>query len=468
MPDVDYELGGVPEKSAVVNPNGRGDAENRALQEAASAFGDAVLYRIANQCLPVLLCASFALMVQASQYCGDLNKNGKVDLPGFQMHSERGSECVDYTVAPSDTCFLIAQRYSTNAAFITYNGEPCPNLLNIGDLLVVCDSKKSTCTSVFDSMIPYAVSVGTISTILVVAWMFASKYSPRSMAGYKQQNSLQQKLMLPFAVFLALWWSIAAAILTFDKPFTFTGNGYFSAWMGAIASNIFLSQSLSIAQHTTSAEQLRSQVQRLSHLQPVFLLLLSSVIAMIAGADICDQQGDNCTGEYAWAFACASLSVMLCVATIILEFFSARLAYVSVTITRVISVLLLLLWVPGVYILTFVSPWTETSNGYFAAWICLFLSAVFAEGVWGEWYQQGLQEGEAGAGAGAGAGARPNSGGDRRTSFFFYKGHAATFQTNPAMELHVQKNGSGGGSLSNLPPPPDNSDGVVQASLETL
>jgi hypothetical protein len=465
MPDVDRELGGIPETS-VVNPNGRDGGDNRALQEAAAAFGDAVLYRIANQCLPVLLCASFALMVQASQYCGDLNKNGKVDLPGFQMYTEKSdAPCSTHVVQASDTCFLIAQSYHTNLAFITLNGGPCPDILSIGDAVVVCLAKKSTCKNVFSGMIPYAVSVGAISCILCVMWMFASKYSPRSMAGYKQQNSAQQKLMLPFAIFLAIWWSIAAAILTFDKPFTFTGNGYFSAWMGAIASNIFLSQSLSIAQHTTSAEQLRAQVQRLSHLQPVFLLFLSSVIAMIAGADVCDRQGDNCTGEYAWAFAVGALSLVLTVVVIILEFFSAKLAYMSVTIVRGISVLLLLLWVPGVYVLTFVSPWTETSNGYFAAWICLFLSAVFAEGVWGDWYQQGLR-GEQKDGGGSNDGAGTGAGGDRRTSFFFYKGHAATFQTNPAMEAR-----GGSGSNSNLPPPPQNGEGVYKTKegpMETL
>jgi hypothetical protein len=34
----------------------------------------------------------------------------------------------------------------------------------------------------------------------------------------------------------SVMWIVAAALVTFDGPFTFTGNGYFASWMAAIVS----------------------------------------------------------------------------------------------------------------------------------------------------------------------------------------------------------------------------------------
>uniref|UniRef100_A0A7S2TSQ2 Uncharacterized protein n=2 Tax=Lotharella oceanica TaxID=641309 RepID=A0A7S2TSQ2_9EUKA len=35
---------------------------------------------------------------------------------------------------------------------------------------------------------------------------------------------------------MAVWWLCGAAVLTFDRPFTFTGNGYFGCWIACLGS----------------------------------------------------------------------------------------------------------------------------------------------------------------------------------------------------------------------------------------
>lgn len=69
----------------------------------------------------------------------------------------------------------------------------------------------------------FAIAV-TIITIAVVGFLF-----------YKhQRNSDVPGASFHVVVFLAIMWIFTAGIVTFRGPFLITGNGYFSAWAGAI------------------------------------------------------------------------------------------------------------------------------------------------------------------------------------------------------------------------------------------
>merc|ERR1719357_2544847 len=52
------------------------------------------------------------------------------------------------------------------------------------------------------------------------------------------------------AYFLVPWWLFGAGVLTFDEPFTVTGNGYFSAW-GSFCGSCYLLY-LAQSERTTS------------------------------------------------------------------------------------------------------------------------------------------------------------------------------------------------------------------------
>eukprot|EP01062_Namystynia_karyoxenos_P014514 TRINITY_DN1521_c0_g2_i1.p1 TRINITY_DN1521_c0_g2~~TRINITY_DN1521_c0_g2_i1.p1 ORF type:complete len:619 (+),score=186.77 TRINITY_DN1521_c0_g2_i1:112-1968(+) len=43
-------------------------------------------------------------------------------------------------------------------------------------------------------------------------------------------------------LFLFLWWSAGAGVLTFDKPYIFTGNGYFGSWVAFLMTALLLMQ----------------------------------------------------------------------------------------------------------------------------------------------------------------------------------------------------------------------------------
>jgi len=67
----------------------------------------------------------------------------------------------------------------------------------------------------------YAVAVPTIAIPVVIPFMIFTFLQP-----YRIWASL----------FMAVWWLIGAAVLTFDRPFTAAGNGYFGTWVACLGS----------------------------------------------------------------------------------------------------------------------------------------------------------------------------------------------------------------------------------------
>jgi len=78
----------------------------------------------------------------------------------------------------------------------------------------------------------YGVSLGVISTVVTVAITYLIDKKKIGAAGAPIRKAVS-------AVLLILW-SFAALILTFDSPFTSTGNGYFACWYGVISASLFV------------------------------------------------------------------------------------------------------------------------------------------------------------------------------------------------------------------------------------
>jgi len=71
----------------------------------------------------------------------------------------------------------------------------------------------------------WAVAVGTISLVIcIVALLLGNKIGP---------------LKFVLALLLLAVWVFGAGVLTFDNPFTATGNGYFSCWVAFFASVVW-------------------------------------------------------------------------------------------------------------------------------------------------------------------------------------------------------------------------------------
>jgi hypothetical protein len=79
----------------------------------------------------------------------------------------------------------------------------------------------------------YGLAVGVITAFfcLCIA-VFAGKMD-------KEGGNCGKALIL-VAFVLFVFWAVAAGVLTFKKPFTFTGNGYFATWLGLIFSIFYL------------------------------------------------------------------------------------------------------------------------------------------------------------------------------------------------------------------------------------
>jgi hypothetical protein len=54
------------------------------------------------------------------------------------------TKCVNYTVVSGDYCSKIAAAFGTDLAHVTLHGKPCPDALNIGDVLLVCPEDAPT------------------------------------------------------------------------------------------------------------------------------------------------------------------------------------------------------------------------------------------------------------------------------------------------------------------------------------
>lgn len=102
------------------------------------------------------------------------------------------------------------------------------------DALVEC-FKKDNCKGEYG----WAISVGIISAFLCLVFLvFGKRMSPQVVKG--------------FSILLLLLWSFGTGVLTFDKPFTTTGNGYFGCWFAMIGSLLF---ALEAAGHSLSVDK---------------------------------------------------------------------------------------------------------------------------------------------------------------------------------------------------------------------
>mmetsp|Transcript_2429 Transcript_2429/g.3547 ORF Transcript_2429/g.3547 Transcript_2429/m.3547 type:complete len:151 (-) Transcript_2429:70-522(-) len=80
----------------------------------------------------------------------------------------------------------------------------------------------------------YALIVGAVSLIIVAVLFFEKIMSKSNRLGPAHKY---------ISVFLSIWWLFGAAFGTFNGPFIFPGNGYFSGWVSFLLSAKYAIQS---------------------------------------------------------------------------------------------------------------------------------------------------------------------------------------------------------------------------------
>ena len=84
----------------------------------------------------------------------------------------------------------------------------------------------------------YAVALGTVSLGFTLALLFIAKFRAPVYTSFNVKLPLfgQASLLQLYSGFMIVWWGIGAGLLTFHKPYTYTGNAYFACWAALIAS----------------------------------------------------------------------------------------------------------------------------------------------------------------------------------------------------------------------------------------
>jgi hypothetical protein len=198
----------------------------------------------------------------------------------------------------------------------------------------------------------YTVAVGAVSGIITLIYLMMARY-----------NRLPSNGRFVLAVFMFIWWTIGAGVLTFPGGmFQFTGNGYFGAW-GAWCCSAWLMK--------TEYGRLQSLVDRFSELGMVSWLLLTSIVELCAAIANCDQGYSACKDYDAFALAAGLVSVVI---TLTIIFVPALTTHI-----KIIAAFLVVWWIAGAGVNTFKGPFQVTGNGFFSSWACVIASVFMLQ-----------------------------------------------------------------------------------------
>lgn len=229
---------------------------------------------------------------------------------------------------------------------------------------------------------------------------------------------------------MVLWWTPAAAILTFFSPFTQTSNAYFATWIATITVYLMLSSAFTRVQVCAASPRARpcvaqpsladalgrctfsacaspaqvamqsmSAIQEDANVKALAGLALSSAVVFFGSLEYlglpadADIDGDGETtlieqqmfdalllemsgvkGEATFALIAGLLSLITAVAL----YYLVDRKKVGPPVKKGLGASLVLLWVIAAAVLTFDGPFYGTGNGYFGTWVAVFCSVSFA------------------------------------------------------------------------------------------
>eukprot|EP00468_Gymnochlora_sp_CCMP2014_P006619 CAMPEP_0167757156 /NCGR_PEP_ID=MMETSP0110_2-20121227/9772_1 /TAXON_ID=629695 /ORGANISM="Gymnochlora sp., Strain CCMP2014" /LENGTH=333 /DNA_ID=CAMNT_0007643321 /DNA_START=48 /DNA_END=1049 /DNA_ORIENTATION=- len=196
----------------------------------------------------------------------------------------------------------------------------------------------------------FAVSVGVLGFVFAVAYLIMLRVNAEFLVSI---NGLLGMINLVF-------WGIAVGILTFDRPFTATGNGYFAIWAGFIVACHFTYHAVPRLQDYVN--RLNEGAFQLWSRKVLLVILIASIVEVFAAANACANS--SCTKYFGWAVACGTISAVYIAVLLLLPTYTTRFLYVF-------STLLFIWWCIGAASMTYDQPFPSTGNGYFACWVAV-------------------------------------------------------------------------------------------------
>ncbi len=163
-----------------------------------------------------------------------------------------------------------------------------------------------------------------------------------------------------------VWWGAAAGIITFQGPFTSTGNGYFAVWAG------FLCSVSGIGASVTKAWSAAANSSALLGLLVASIVVFCALLATESIGHAKPYQG-----EAIFSLVISMITAITIMILLIME--AAEYEEGATKFKLPILIFFGVLWIVLACCVTFSGPFTSTSNGYFGSWAgaALCLRAAF-------------------------------------------------------------------------------------------
>lgn len=211
----------------------------------------------------------------------------------------------------------------------------------------------------------FAVLVGALSVACNVGFGAGVYFRPEMFKGW----------IAYFALVMVALWGVAVAVLTFDKPFQTTGNGYFATWGGAIIS-VYWAQISFSKLHALLGSAFTNAVSGTLERRVAMLVMIFSYVCAYAVLTFENGPVDPLYfSQEKWGFACAITCGALITLWMLLKSFTGIINGYPSSL-KYLSYILTLMWLFGVGVMTFDFPFIATGNGYFTAWGS-FLGSIY-------------------------------------------------------------------------------------------
>ena len=220
----------------------------------------------------------------------------------------------------------------------------------------------------------YAVALSVISLAFTLIFLLTAKYHSNFQSVSINLPTGATSLPQLYSGFMVLWWGIGTGLLTFHKPYTYTGNAYFACWACLIAALLMSVNTFNRVKHVW--ETINGEVASSSASKSLLLLALAALTLIFASADYVKDSGQG-----VWGLCCGLFTLFF----ILVFAWLRKNGKGGPAALKLISLVLFIMWAVAAGILTFDYPFVPTGNGFFACWIGLFCAAsVLYQQVYGQ------------------------------------------------------------------------------------
>jgi len=217
----------------------------------------------------------------------------------------------------------------------------------------------------------YAVSVGCISLFLCLLYFILYNFCFGMIGNYNRY----------VPIFFFLWWAIGTVVMTFDKPFSDTGNGYFACWGAAILSLIYCQ--ITMAKFKVLGDKISGAMAGSPERKVLMLIMMLSFVVAFAALVLWDDMNidggsfrQKQSDQETWAFCAGIVSGSIAAVYMLLQM--CKPGMLGPKFLKYYSYFLIPWWLFGAGVATFDAPFPNTGNGYFCTWgafLCSFYLA---------------------------------------------------------------------------------------------